>query len=159
LADPDYARARPLAEDLVAAAPGEPEYRVTLAETLGQIGLHSLQKRRIDAARDSLGKSIDEWGDLAVAHPGEVRYARERACARASLGYLLLSIGDFRTAEKSLAAAIEELEQLAASEPGRARAIAPIAEEARLNLAAVLVATNRPARAEEPLQRGLAAYE
>jgi tetratricopeptide (TPR) repeat protein len=158
-ADPDYDRARRLAEDLVASAPGESEYRVTLAEMLAQLGFHSLQKRRIDLARDNLRKSVDEWGNLAAAHPDEFRYALERARTRGRLGYVLLSIGDLGKAETTLAATIEDLERLRSSHPQQARAIDPIVGDARLNLAAVFVQTRRPARAEEPLARGLAVYE
>jgi tetratricopeptide (TPR) repeat protein len=159
LADPDYARARQLAEELVASAPGEPEYHVTLAETLAQLGFHSLQQRRIDAARSSFRKSVEEWGALVDGHPGEFRYAFERAKVRSNLGYLLLNIGDLGEAERFLHAAIAEFEQLRSAHPEQTRGIEPVAAEARLNLAAVFVATNRLARADEPLQRGLKVYE
>ena len=52
-----------------------------------------------------------------------------------------------------------EFEQLRSAHPEQVRGVEPVAAEARLNLAAVFVATNRPARADEPLQRGLKVYE
>jgi eukaryotic-like serine/threonine-protein kinase len=149
-----YQRGLDLQENLLAEFPAENRYRLAVAETCHELGVHL----RADLGRPAEGerylrRSFDLMRKLTAEFPAEKKYRNELAASSHSLGYLLWDIGRFTEAEEHFRQALAEWDKLG---PGSVSGTALGRAQTQNSLGLLLRTRGRLAAAEQAHRAALA---